>query len=226
MATRREQRKNVTLSVRIFGMDANGRVFSETVSTVNVSLEGAMLTGFRRPIKPGEVIGLSYGKSKARFRVQWVGQPGTPLEGRIGLQNLLPTTSIWDVQLPPRGAEEKSRVYATTRRFPRVKCSPSVELRPHGQPPLWSKAGEMSPGGCFVEMMMPIQPGTRMKISIWLKDDKVVAEGIVANSRPGHGIGIKFTQMNADDMDRLKDFLKTMVRIPVQNMGLGEAGHP
>jgi hypothetical protein len=226
MATRREQRKNVTLSVRIFGMDANGRVFSEILSTVNVSLEGAMLTGFKRPIKTGEVIGLSYGKSKARFRVQWVGQPGTPLEGRIGVQNLLPTTCIWDVQLPPRGAEEKSRVYATARKFPRIKCSPSVELRPNGLPPLWSKAGEMSPGGCFVEMMMPLQPGTRMKISIWLKDDKVVAEGVVANSRPGHGIGIKFTEMNADDMERLKDFLKTMVRIPLQNLGLGQAGHP
>ena len=207
-------------------MDANGRVFSETVSTVNVSLEGAMLTGFNRPIRPGEVIGLSYGKSKARFRVQWVGQPGTPLEGRIGLQNVLPTSCLWDVQLPARGMEEKSKVYATARRFPRIKCSPSVELRSNGQPPLWSKAGEMSPGGCFVEMMVPLQPGTRLKISIWLKDNKVVAEGVVANSRAGHGIGIKFTEMNGDDMERLKDFLKTMVRIPVPNFDLGQAGHP
>jgi hypothetical protein len=67
---------------------------------------------------------------------------------------------------------------------------------------------------------------TRNTISIWLKDDKVVAEGVVANSRPGYGIGIRFTEMNADDMERLKDFLKSMVRIPMQNLGLGQAGHP
>jgi hypothetical protein len=224
MATRREPRKNVALAVRIFGTDATGRVFSESVSTVNVSLEGAMVTGFHRPIQPGEIIGLTYGKNKARFRVQWVGQPGTPLEGRIGLQNVLPANSIWDMQLPPRGLEEKGRVYASSRKYPRTKCSASVELRPSGQPPTWTKAGEMSQGGCFAEMMIPLPQGTRLKISVWLKDDKVVAEGVVANSRPGFGVGIKFTEMSATDTAKLKDFLKTMVRIPIQS--LNQATHP
>ena len=45
MGTRRELRKKVVLSVRIFGTDATGRIFSESVSTVNVSYEGAMLNG-------------------------------------------------------------------------------------------------------------------------------------------------------------------------------------
>lgn len=224
MATRREPRKNVALAVRIFGTDATGRVFSESVSTVNVSFEGAMVTGFKRPLKPGEIIGLTYGKNKARFRVQWVGQLGTPLEGRIGLLNVLPSNCIWDVPLPPRGAEEKTRTFANSRRFPRVPCSASVELRPSGQPPTWTKAGEMSQGGCFAEMMIPLPQGTRLKISVWLKDDKVVAEGVVANSRPGFGVGIKFTEMSSEDTSKLKDFLRSMVRIPVHSFG--EVTHP
>jgi hypothetical protein len=51
-----------------------------------------------------------------------------------------------------------------------------------------------------------------------------VAEGVVANSRPGFGVGIKFTEMSATDTAKLKDFLKTMVRIPIQS--LNQATHP
>lgn len=222
MATRREHRKDVELSVRIFGTDANGRIFSETVSTVNVSLEGAMLNGVNRPIKAGEIIGLTYGKSKARFRVQWVGQPGTPHEGRIGVQNVVPSNCVWDVPLPKGGVDEKGRALASAARYsPRVKCSSSVELRPTGQPPMWSRVGDLSEGGCFVEMDMPLQPGTRLKISLWVKDNKVVAEGVVANSRPGFGVGIRFTEMSREDSERVKEFLKSMIRIPA----LGVSAH-
>jgi hypothetical protein len=219
MATRREHRKDVELSVRIFGIDANGRIFSECVSTVNVSVQGAMLGGVYRLIKPGEIIGLTYGKSKARFRVQWVGQPGTPQAGRIGIQNVAAVGCIWDVPLPKDGIDEQGRAIASSPRLnPRMKCSNSVELRPLGQPPMWSKVGDLSEGGCFVEMMIPLQAGTRMKISLWLKDSKVVAEGVVANTRPGFGVGIRFTEMSKQDSDCLKDFLKSLVRIPVKTL--------
>jgi hypothetical protein len=218
MATRRELRKDVALSVRIYGTDAHGQVFSESVSTVNVSLEGAMLKGFQRTIKPGEIIGLTYGGKKARFRVQWVGEPGTERAGRIGVQNVTPSSCVWDVPLPPKGLDEKGRAYASSpRAHARMKCSSSVELKPTGQPPVWSRIGDISEGGCFVEMMIPLPTGTRIKISLWLKDDKVLAEGVVANSRPGFGVGVRFTEMSHADVERLRDFLKSMVRIPISH---------
>jgi PilZ domain len=219
MAARREHRKNVELSVRIFGTDANGRIFSECVSTVNVSVQGAMLGGVNRPIKPGEIIGLTYGKSKARFRVQWVGEAGTPQAGKIGVQNVVASSCVWDVPLPKEGLDDEGRAFASgPRQNPRLKCSSSVELRPPGQPPVWSRVGDISEGGCFVEMMIPLQPGTRLKISLWLKNNKVTAEGVVANSRPGFGVGVRFTDMSKQDSDALKDFLKSLVRIPVKSL--------
>jgi PilZ domain-containing protein len=218
MAVRREHRKEVALSVRIFGIDAKGQVFSQSASTVNVSVEGAMLDGVQREIKPGEVIGLTYGQKKARFRVQWAGEPGTPQEGKIGLQNVVPSNVVWDVPLPPRGLDDKGRAFnSSPREHPRVKCGSSVELKPMGEPPVYSKVGDISEGGCFVEMMVPLRAGTRLKILLWLKEDKVMAEGIVANSRPGFGVGIKFTELSPRDADRLRDFLKSMVRIPVHH---------
>jgi hypothetical protein len=213
----REQRKQVALTVRIFGTDSMGHVFSDSVSTVNVSFEGAMLTGVHRPIKPGEIIGLTYGKNKARFRVQWVGEPGTPNQGRIGVQNVMTTSCIWDLPLSPRSAGGEARSnFAIARRHARLKCSTSVQLNAKGEPPVWSKAGDLSEGGCFVEMMIPVKSGTRLKISLWLKDDKVVAEGVVVHSRPAYGVGIQFTDMPQRDAERLKEFLKSLVRFPPQ----------
>jgi len=211
----REQRKQVALTVRIFGTDANGHVFSDSVSTVNVSFEGAMLSGVHRLIEPGEMIGLTYGKNKARFRVRWVGQAGTPNQGRMGIQNVMPSSCIWDLPLEPRSAEsaEKSN-YAIARRHARLKCSNSVQLNANSQPPVWTRAGDLSEGGCFVEMMIPVKTGTRLKISLWLKDDKVVAEGIVVHGRPAYGVGIEFTEMSQRDKERLREFLKSLVRIP------------
>lgn len=212
----REQRKQVALTVRIFGTDSTGHVFSDSVSTVNVSFEGAMLTGVHRPIQAGEIIGLTYGKNKARFRVQWVGAAGTPNQGRMGIQNVTPSSCIWDLPLPPRTAGEPKSNFAVARRHARLKCSSSVQLDANGQPPVWSKAGDVSEGGCFVEMMIPVKEGTRLKISLWLKDDKVVAEGVVVHSRPAYGVGIQFTEMSRRDSERLREFLKSLVRIPAQ----------
>ena len=205
----------MVLSVRIFGTDANGRIFSESVSTVNVSYEGAMLNGVNRPIKPGEIIGLTYGKNKARFRVQWAGQAGTGQEGQIGIQHVGPPQCIWGIPLPEQGLDEQGRPFTSLPRIqPRIKCSTSAELRPVGQAPMWSNVGDISEGGCFVEMMIPIQPGTRLKISIWVKDNKVLAEGVVANTRPGFGVGIRFTEMSPEDTACLKEFLKSLIQIP------------
>lgn len=218
MATRRETRKEVALSVRIFGTDSNGRPFSDCVSTVNVSMEGAMIEGVHRPIKAGEIIGLSYGKNKARFRVQWVGQPGTGQQGRMGIQNMLSGQCLWEIPFPQSGIDEKGRILAPARPLPRMKCSTSAELRPLGEAPVWSKIGDISEGGCFVEMMIPLKAGTRLKIALWLKDNKVAAEGIVANSRPGFGIGIKFTEMSPQDANQLRQFVRSLVSIPAQTL--------
>jgi hypothetical protein len=215
MVTRNQNRKEVVLSVRIFGTDANGQVFSETVSTVNVSLEGALLKGVNRPFRPGEIIGLTYGAHKARFQVRWVGQPGSGQEGRIGVQNVTPGQCVWDIPLPDARNGSQGKAFPIPRQHKRLKCSNSVELRPFGQPPVWSKVGDISEGGCFVEMMIPLQPGTRMRISLWLKDNKVTAEGVVVHSRPALGVGVRFTEMSRRDSEQLREFLKSTVRIPV-----------
>jgi hypothetical protein len=216
MGQRREPRKEVKLPVRIFGTDANGKTFSENVFTVNVSREGAKLTGLQAQVKANEIIGMVYGQSKGRFCVKWAGQPGTPFEGQIGLQNVAPEKSIWDFPLPAPGIDEYGRHSKGTerRKHPRLKCTNSVELHAQGEgAPIWGKAVELSLGGCFIEMPMPLKEGTKLKVGLWIKETKLWAMARVVGSRPGFGIGIRFTEISEEDLERLKQFLQSITRI-------------
>jgi hypothetical protein len=218
MGQRREPRKETKVPVRIFGTDVNGKTFSENLFTVNVSREGAKLEGVRPQIKLGETIGMVHGQSKGRFSVRWVGQPGTAQEGRIGLQNISPEKSIWDFPLPAPGLDEYGRqsMGSERRKYPRLKCVNSIELRAHGdEAPIWGKASDLSLGGCFIEMSIPLKEGTKLNLVLWVKETKLKATARVASSRPGFGIGVQFTEISEEDVARLKDYLKSMTRIPM-----------
>jgi len=90
MGRRREPRKEIQAQVRIFGTDSSGKVFSDKAVTVNVSRNGAELSGVHPTLNLDEIIGLSYGANRVHFRVKWVGEPGTAKEGHVGLLNTSP----------------------------------------------------------------------------------------------------------------------------------------
>src|SRR5579872_672820 len=116
MGKRREPRTEIELPVRIFGTDAAGRAFSENVLTVDVSRTGAKLKGVQAQLKSGELIGLTHGPNKGRFYVKWVGQPGTPRAGQIGLMSASPEKTLWEVALPPPTSDPFQRQSASDRR--------------------------------------------------------------------------------------------------------------
>jgi len=218
MGQRREPRKEIRLPVRIFGTDDHGRVFSENVFTVDISRGGAKLTGVQSQVKPGEIIGMAHERSKGRFLVKWAGQPHTPQEGQIGLQNASPEKFTWDFPLPDSAIDEFGQQSggAERRKHPRVKSGNSVELHPQGEnAPIWGKAADLSVGGCFVEMPIPLKKGTMLKVGLWIKDSKLWVNAKVVNSRPGFGIGIQFMELSQEDTERLTQFLRNTAWIPM-----------
>ncbi len=217
MGQRREPRTEVRLPVRIFGTDANGRAFSESVFTLDVSREGARLGGVQAQIKIGEIVGLTHGQNKGRFSVKWIGQPGSPPQGQLGLQNISPQKPLWDLNLPAAGLDSFGRQSkgAERRKHPRMKSMNSVELHPDDQSaPIWGKAVDLSLGGCFVEMPIPLKAGTPLKVGLWIKEHKIWLNGKVVNSRPGFGIGIQFAEISREDTERLQEFLSSITRLP------------
>jgi hypothetical protein len=216
MGQRKEPRKDIKVPVRIFGTDREGQIFSEKVFTVNVSRSGAELCDVKALPNPEEIIGLTYGATKVHFRVKWVGPPGTPKAGHLGLLNLTPEKTLWDFPLPAPAFDSAVRAGQERRTSPRTKCVNSVELYPKGQDtPIRARTSDMALGGCFVEMPNPLPKGTDIKIAIWIKDSKLWAMGKVAHSTPGFGIGVQFLNMSELEKAQLQQFLKSVARLPV-----------
>jgi PilZ domain len=215
MGKRGEPRKEIRVPVRIFGTDSAGQIFSEKVFTVNVSRHGAELSGVQAQPNIDEIIGLTYGNIKAHFRVKWVGQPGTPKLGHMGLLNLSPEKTLWDFPLPGPAVDTSVRDAHDRRAHPRVRCGNSVEVHIANQDaPIRARLGDISIGGCFVEMPNPLPTGSALRLTFWIKDTKLSATAKVITSTPGYGNGVQFTQMNEQDKTLLKQFVSSQVRIP------------
>jgi PilZ domain. len=213
MGTRREPRLLVRLPLRIFGTDANGRAFSENVFTADISRHGARLEGVIARALAGEIVGVSYGAKKGRFRVEWLGERGTPRAGQMGLSTTLPHEWTWDANLPPDYIDnfKVAPRSGERRRHPRMQCVVSIQLQAEGETaPIWAKAIDMSNGGCFIEMPVPLKRGGKVKIAIWIKDSKLWIDGKIASGRPGFGVGVQFAGLTVKDELRLTDFLKSL----------------
>lgn len=213
MGKRCEPRKQMQVPVRIFGTDQQGHIFSENVKTVDVSRSGVKLAGVRAQIKVDEVVGLTYGPNKVHFRVKWVGQPGTATQGQAGLLNLTPERPLWDFSLPAGIMDNfRQEFRSERRRYPRVKCDLPVELKPEAGPNMWGRASDLSVGGCFVEMPIPLDHDARFEIALWLGETKVHLKGEVASCAPGFRIGVRFVGVTTQDAELLRKFVEATAK--------------
>jgi hypothetical protein len=103
MPKRREPRLATPITVRLWGLDRSGKVFSQNVKTLNIAPSGARLFGVTAQLERGFIVGLQCGNMRARFMVVWVGEKGSPREGQIGLR--VAENGLWSVAMP-RAADE------------------------------------------------------------------------------------------------------------------------
>jgi len=108
MDRRRQQRISVELPVKIWGIDANARPFTQSASLRTISGRGATLQGVKVQLRPGIVIDLQYQGTQAQFRVVWLGKPGSEMQGEVGVENLSKDVQLWDVD-PVRCAAAAGR---------------------------------------------------------------------------------------------------------------------
>jgi len=84
---RREPRVPVSRPVEVWREDQEASL-PQTTSLIEVSNRGARVGGLLFHLKAGEVVHLTADGVDAEFQVIWVGEPGTPQEGQVGLQSL------------------------------------------------------------------------------------------------------------------------------------------
>jgi len=210
MGKRGEPRKEVQVPVRIFGTDHTGAVFSQKAVTVNISRNGVELAGVNATLAVDEIIGLTYGPNRVHFRVKWVGAAGTAKAGRIGLLNVSPGKPLWDFPLSPSGPDPYQPGMAERRQHPRFRCQNSIEIHIHHGASFWGTVADLSLGGCYAELAIPMEVGTKLRAAIWFGQAKAWAEGEVAHRTPGFGVGIRFTEIAPRDLDLIRCYLESL----------------
>jgi len=106
MVKRRERRLTVPITVRLWGLDRQGKVFSQNAKTLNIATSGARIFGVTADLERGYIVGLQCGNMRARFMVVWVGEKGSPREGQVGLR--VAENGLWSVALPRASDEDFS----------------------------------------------------------------------------------------------------------------------
>jgi len=101
----------MVLAVRVVGLAADGSNFDELIHTLDIAAKGVRLGGADRlGLKVGQVIEVRRKANKARFRVVWVGEPGTPRTGQAGLQAVEVAPNFWGLELPAHGEKEIAEI--------------------------------------------------------------------------------------------------------------------
>ena len=90
----------MALPVRMWGMDAYGRPFTRSATTVDISRQGARIKDLGCELNPGEIVGIQHGNEKARFRVSWVSVArALQIPGQLGVNCIEPGRCIWEREL-------------------------------------------------------------------------------------------------------------------------------
>jgi hypothetical protein len=191
-------------------MDADGRPFFQNANASNISSEGAMLSGINHPLKAGDVIGVQHSEKKARFKVVWVVDGGVARKIEVGVQILPNQQSPWQELAKTEKAEVAPA--KNKRRYVRHKVLFPLEIgfedarRTHMQ----TNATDIGGRGCYVETLLPLQLGTKVKITFWMDSEKVQTSGVVRASDGGVGMGIEFTQLDNQVQERLQKHLDNL----------------
>ncbi len=98
------------------------------------------------------------------------------------------------------------------RHFPRYSVNVQIELHPEDTDiPLRLETTDLSRGGCYVQLMMPLPIGLRLNATLWLNDVPILIRGCVVTRHPQFGNGIMFMEFKEGDEKVLQRYLEKIV---------------
>jgi len=228
---RSEQRIALRVPILVRGKDSRGGPFTITAQTHDITATGASLNGLKGIADVGSKSEIEYQGRKAMYRVQWIGQVGTPRSGHVGVKCLEPGNYIWGVPLAewtpdtydPEKVQPQNHAAVPPiecliappptierRRFPRVSCRIEAtvldELSAMNLP---VKVTDISFGGCYVEMLAPLPVKSSVELTLDTSQGAIHARGKVVAAQTGMGMGIAFTAISPEDSEKLREIAPT-----------------
>jgi len=111
-----------------------------------------------------------------------------------------------DYQCAPAVAE------SDRRKSVRYTVSVQIEIRPVGSDvPMRLETTDLSPGGCYVQVMIPLPLGMRLQVTLWLNGTPIVAQALVVTLHPQFGNGIMFVDLEGEAAAILNRYLDAIV---------------
>ena len=232
---RREPRFPKRLSVRIWGMDSNNKPLIIDANTADISEDGARIDGVHHWHVPGEIIALKYGDSKARYRIVWIGQLGTPQYGQVGLVRIDTGQSIFAFELASFTQQPKPEVICTPqqsdgdsqqivgvnadiaaaqdqRRGARYKCSFGVRIQRSGTDQVqWANVSSLNLLGCCIETTSPFPVDTLLELVLYI-DQARFAVNAVVRSRLTMSMGVEFLRLDAATAKNLRSTIADLAK--------------
>jgi len=111
---RREPRLVRELPLMVWGVDARGERFLQEARARDISNLGALLSGIDADLKSGDVIGILFGKKKARYRVVWIRYDGAGEKMLVAVHRLESDVCPWlDLLKEAEAAQTESTTDST-----------------------------------------------------------------------------------------------------------------
>jgi hypothetical protein len=102
----------------------------------------------------------------------------------------------------PDAIEHDSRLHH------RYTLQVQIELRVEGvDAPTRLETTDLSLGGCYVQLLMPLSVGIRVQATLWLDSYAIVIHGRVVTRHPQFGNGIMFLEFEGQAEQLLKRYL-------------------
>ena len=93
------------------------------------------------------------------------------------------------------------------RSYPRVKAKIPVELLCSGLAPMRTATDEISLCGCYIETMLALDVGTKLRLVFSLRQNKIEANAMVVTKYPQVGNGIDFVEVAPQDRLKLSEYI-------------------
>ena len=106
---RQEPRWPANLQVLVWGVDTQGERFLQDAQARDISLSGALLTGLDADLRSADVIGILYGKKKARYRVVWIRYDGGGEKMQLAVHRMQSDECPWRELLSEPAKPDPSR---------------------------------------------------------------------------------------------------------------------
>ncbi|HEX4488913.1 MAG TPA: PilZ domain-containing protein [Terriglobales bacterium] len=198
--------------VRIWGMNALGKAFSQSAYARNLLLDGALLSGVDHALTPSDTIGVQYKDKKARCRVVSTRDAGLPQKIQVEVRLVQGQECPWAQHVSAAPAKRSlPNVPNSKRRFERLRIPFPMEVRDdRGGTAMQTSPSDVSGRGCYIESLVPLPLGTNLVVTFWLDMDKIVTPASVRTSDPGVGMGIEFTGLSPQNQDRLQVTLEKL----------------